>query len=63
VVSDFEHRRPVFQTTVAAAIREGRIRYREDRADGIDQTGAHFARLMRGENFGKALVVLGPERL
>ncbi len=38
VVSDFEHRRPVFEAA-----------------------GAHFARLMRGENVGKALVVLGPE--
>jgi hypothetical protein len=61
VVSDFEHRRPLFEATVAAAIRAGRIRYREDRARGIDTAGAHFARLMRGENEGKALVVLGDE--
>ncbi len=61
VVSDFEHRRPVFEAAVAAGIRAGQIRYQEDRADGIGQTGAHFARLMRGENVGKALVVLGPE--
>lgn len=56
VVSDFEHRRPVFEATVAAAIRAGRVRYREDRAEGIDRAGAHFARLMRGENEGKALI-------
>jgi len=62
VVSDFEHRRPVFEATVAAGIRAGQIRYREDRAAGIGQAGAHFSRLMRGENLGKALVVLGPER-
>ncbi|MEO8223822.1 MAG: NADP-dependent oxidoreductase [Gammaproteobacteria bacterium] len=63
VVSDFEHRRPVFEAAVAAGIRAGEIRYREDRAEGIGQAGAHFARLMSGENTGKALVVLGPERL
>lgn len=62
VVSDFEHRRPAFEATVAAAIRDGAIRFREDRAVGISAAGAHFARLMRGENVGKALVVLGPER-
>ena len=61
VVSDFEHRRPVFEAAVAAGIRAGQIHYREDRAEGIGHTGAHFARLMRGENVGKALVVLGPE--
>lgn len=60
VVSDFEHRRAVFEATVAAAIRDGRVRYREDRALGIDRAGAHFARLMRGENEGKALVELSP---
>ncbi len=61
VVSDFEHRRPVFEAAVAAGIRTGQIRYREDRVAGIGQAGAHFARLMRGENVGKSLVVLGPE--
>jgi NADPH-dependent curcumin reductase CurA len=61
VVSDFEHRRPAFEAAVAAAIRDGQIRYREDRAEGIAQAGGQFARLMRGENVGKALVVLGPE--
>jgi NADPH-dependent curcumin reductase CurA len=63
VVSDFEDRRPVFEAAVAAGIRSEQIRYREDRAAGIGQAGAHFARLMRGENTGKALVVLGPEAL
>lgn len=62
VVSDFEYRRPLFETTVAAGLRDGRIRYREDRATGISAAGAQFSRLMRGENVGKALVVLGPER-
>ena len=61
VVSDFGHRRPVFEAAVAAGIRAGEIRYLEDRVDGIGHAGAHFARLMRGENVGKALVVLGPE--
>ena len=61
VVSDFEHRRPVFEAAVAGGIQAGQIHYREDRAIGIGQTGAHFARLMRGENVGKALVVLGSE--
>ncbi len=60
VVTDFEHCRPAFETAVATGIRDGTIRYLEDRVEGIAATGAHFARLMRGENRGKALVVLGP---
>jgi NADPH-dependent curcumin reductase CurA len=61
VVSDFEHRRPAFEAAVAEGLRAGRIRFREDRAEGIAATGAHFARLMRGENVGKSVVVLAPD--
>jgi NADPH-dependent curcumin reductase CurA len=58
VVYDFEDRRQEFLDTLVPWVAQGLVRYREDRAVGIEQTGAHFARLMRGENFGKALVVL-----
>ena len=61
VVTDFEDRRAEFVDFVAPLIVDGRIRYREDRAVGIATTGAHFARLMRGENLGKSIVVLGDE--
>jgi NADPH-dependent curcumin reductase CurA len=61
IVSDFEDRRQEFFDLVAPWVAQGRVRYREDRVTGIEHVGAHFARLMRGENFGKALVVLGPE--
>ena len=61
VVTDFEDRRAEFVDFVAPLIVDGRIRYREDRAVGIATTGAHFARLMRGDNLGKSIVVLGDE--
>lgn len=61
VVTDFEDRRAQFVDFVAPRIADGRIRYREDRAIGIAATGAHFARLMRGENLGKSVVVLADE--
>lgn len=63
VVYDFEDRRQEFFDQVAPWVAVGRVKFREDRAEGIEKTGAHFARLMRGENFGKALVALGPEAL
>lgn len=61
VVSDFDDRRGEFEALVVPRVADGRIAYVEDRAEGIASAGAHFARLMRGENVGKALVVLGPE--
>lgn len=61
VVTDFEDRRTQFVEFIAPLIAAGSIRYREDRAAGIAATGAHFARLMRGANFGKSIVVLADE--
>jgi NADPH-dependent curcumin reductase CurA len=61
VVFDFEAERERFIAEVAPLVRAGTVRYREDRADGIAATPAHFARLMAGETFGKALVVLDPD--
>lgn len=58
VVTDFEDRRDHFVATVAPLVRAGRIRYREDRVEGLVGAGDLFSRLMRGENVGKALVVV-----
>jgi NADPH-dependent curcumin reductase CurA len=61
VVFDYEDQRQEFFDLVAPWVRAGKIKYKEDRVEGIEKTGAHFERLMSGDNFGKALVVLGPE--
>jgi NADPH-dependent curcumin reductase len=61
VVYDFEPRRAEFFEQVAPWVAAGRVHYLEDRVSGIESAGAQFARLMRGENVGKTLVVLGPE--
>jgi NADPH-dependent curcumin reductase CurA len=61
VVFDFEDQREEFFDLVAPWVQAGQMKYREDRAFGIENTGIHFARLMSGNNFGKALVVLDPE--
>ena len=58
IVYDHEHRRSRFERDVAGWIADGRVRYREDRVDGLDQAPHLFARLMRGENFGKCVVKL-----
>ncbi|MEM7452363.1 MAG: NADP-dependent oxidoreductase [Pseudomonadota bacterium] len=47
-----------FATVAAPWVRDGRIQYRETRNDGLAAAPEAFCRLMRGENFGKELVVI-----
>ncbi len=45
-----------FLDEVAAGIAEGRIRYREDVTDGLENAPATFLGMLEGRNFGKTLV-------
>jgi NADPH-dependent curcumin reductase CurA len=45
-----------FLRTVSAGIADGRIRYREDITEGLENAPAAFMGLLEGKNFGKALV-------
>ena len=45
-----------FLKTVGAGTADGRIRYREDVTDGLENAPAAFIGLLQGKNFGKALV-------
>jgi len=47
---------PAFLKTVSAGIADGRIRYREDITDGLENAPAVFMGLLEGKNFGKALI-------
>ena len=62
VVYDHMHRMAEMERVVSGWIREGSFRYREDVAEGLASAPAAFCALMRGQNFGKALVRVGPER-
>ena len=50
-----------FVTEVGAWIRDGRIRYREDMREGLENAPAAFIGLLEGENFGKLLVRVVPD--
>ncbi len=56
IVYDYEHLRDEFEDRAMAWYSEGRIKFLEDIAQGIENAPAQFAKLMRGENFGKTLV-------
>ncbi|MFK8013847.1 MAG: NADP-dependent oxidoreductase [Gammaproteobacteria bacterium] len=59
VVYDHEDLRGEFERTVGGWIADGSLAFNEDIARGIEATPDAFCALMRGENFGKALVRLG----
>jgi NADPH-dependent curcumin reductase CurA len=58
IVTDFASQYPEFYRDVAGWIKEGRIKYREDIAQGIENTVSAFQGLLKGKNFGKQLVKL-----
>jgi NADPH-dependent curcumin reductase len=45
-----------FLKIVSAGVADGRIRYREDVTDGLENAPAAFMGMLEGRNFGKALV-------
>jgi len=61
VVYDHEDLRQAMVDDVSQWLREGRIQYLEDRANGLAHAPDAFARLMRGDNVGKAVVIVGDE--
>ena len=63
VVYDHVQRHNEMLRVIAPWIKAGTFKYREDIADGLTTAPAAFCALMRGQNFGKSLVRVGPERL
>ena len=60
IVSDFAARHADFLRDMSVWLREGRIKYREDVVDGLEQAPQALIGLLRGENFGKRLIRVAP---
>ena len=58
IVWDFGAQAREFATEVGGWLREGRIKYREDVVQGLEDAPKAFIGLLRGANFGKLLVRL-----
>jgi NADPH-dependent curcumin reductase CurA len=56
LVSDFAHLFEPALVRLSTWLREGRLRYREDVVEGLEQAPRAFIGLLRGENRGKLLV-------
>ncbi len=58
IVSDFYARRDEALRQLAEWVRQGRLKYREDVVDGLENAPAAFIGMLQGKNFGKQLVRL-----
>jgi NADPH-dependent curcumin reductase CurA len=56
LVSDFAERWPEGLKRLSRWVKDGKIKYREDVVEGLENAPKAFLRLMRGENFGKLVV-------
>ena len=59
VFDDFGHLYPEFAGQMAAWVKEGKVRYREEMIEGLEQAPSAFVGLLRGEAFGKRVIHLG----
>jgi NADPH-dependent curcumin reductase CurA len=62
IVFDFASQQPDFLAEVGPLVRDGRIKYREDIVDGLENAPRALIGLLRGENFGKVIVRFSPPK-
>jgi len=56
LVSDYASRFPEAYRQLAEWLREGKLKYRETIAEGLENAPRAFIGMLRGENIGKQLV-------
>jgi NADPH-dependent curcumin reductase CurA len=62
IISDgFDHRRAEFLQAMSSWLREGKIKYREDIVEGLENAPGAFLGLLAGRNFGKLIVKVGAD--
>jgi hypothetical protein len=62
IVSDFAARHDDFLRDMSQWVREGKMKYKEFVTDGLDSAPGAFIGLLKGANFGKQLVRVGPDK-
>src|ERR1700744_388295 len=62
IVSDFAARHADFLRDMSAWVREGKVKYKEYVTEGLDHAPTAFMGLLKGANFGKQLVRVGPDK-
>ncbi len=63
IFQDFGPLYPAFAKAMGDWLATGKMHYREDLIDGLEQAPQAFIGLLRGENFGKRVIRVGPPAL
>jgi NADPH-dependent curcumin reductase CurA len=63
IVFDYASQYPDFITDMSGWLSEGRIKYREDITDGLENAPRELIGLLKGENFGKKIIRVSPDPL
>ena len=61
IVWDFAAQFPDFLRDTSGWLREGRVKYREDITDGLENAPRELIGLLKGENFGKKIIRVCPD--
>jgi NADPH-dependent curcumin reductase CurA len=61
IVWDFNGKYEPARRQMGEWVRSGRVKYKEDIVEGIENAPSAFVGLLRGDNFGKLQVKLGPD--
>src|SRR3954462_12821023 len=62
IVSDFASRHGDFLRDMSGWLREGKVKYKEFVTEGLETAPEAFMGLLKGANFGKQLVRVGPDK-
>jgi NADPH-dependent curcumin reductase CurA len=63
VFDDYGHRYDEFSQDMSQWLADGKIKYREDLVEGLENTVESFIGLLEGKNFGKLVMRVGPDQL
>ena len=63
VFDDYGHRYGEFNKAMMTWLSEGKIKYKEHRVEGLENSVSSFIGLLEGKNFGKLVVRVGPDDL
>jgi NADPH-dependent curcumin reductase CurA len=61
IVWDFSSQMPEFLKDMTAWLKAGRIKYKEDITDGLENSPQELIGLLRGKNFGKKIIRVGTD--
>ncbi|MDB5655236.1 MAG: putative NADP-dependent oxidoreductase [Tardiphaga sp.] len=62
IVRDFADRRGDFLRDMSQWVKEGKVKYKEFVTEGLESAPEAFMGLLKGKNFGKQLVRVGPDK-